>query len=69
VSEAQQATYLVQTYQVAARYPRVQAVVWFNFVDNPFWTGGLLRANGTRKPSYAQFVRLASGQSALARQG
>jgi len=69
VSEAQQATYLVQTYQVAARYPRVQAVVWFNFVDNPFWTGGLLRANGTRKPSYAQFVRLASGQSALARPG
>jgi hypothetical protein len=29
---------------------------WFNLQDNPFWTGGLLRADGTRKPSYDRLV-------------
>jgi hypothetical protein len=62
VSEAQQATFLDQTYQVAARYPRVQLAVWFNLQDNRFWTGGLLRADGTRKPAYARFVRLTQSQ-------
>ena len=66
VSEAQQAAYLDQTVQVAARYPRVKVAVWFNLQDNPFWTGGLLRADGTRKPSYARFLALSeAGQTAL----
>lgn len=59
VSEAQQAAWLEQTYRVAARRPRIGAVVWFNLRDNPFWTGGLLRADFTRKPSFARFARLA----------
>jgi hypothetical protein len=60
VSERQQAAFLTQTYQVAARYPRVQIAVWFNLQDNPQWTGGLLRADGSRKPAYRSFVALAS---------
>ena len=31
-------------------------MTWFNFQDNPLWTGGLLRGDGTRKPSYDRFV-------------
>jgi hypothetical protein len=56
VSEAQQAAWVDETMTAAARYPRVQVVTWFNFQDNPFWTGGLLRADGSRKPSYARFA-------------
>jgi len=59
VTEKQQAAWLTQTYTVAARNPRVQLVVWFNLQDNPFWTGGLLRADGTKKPSYTRFQTLA----------
>jgi hypothetical protein len=66
VSEAQQATFLDQTVQIAARYPRVKIAVWFNLQDNTFWTGGLLRADGSRKPAYARFVALAqAGQTPL----
>lgn len=57
VSEEQQAAWVGETYRVAARHRRVQLAMWFNFQDNPFWTGGLLRADGSRKPSYAAFVR------------
>lgn len=59
VSEAQQALWVDETVQAAARYPRVQLVTWFNFQDNPFWTGGLLRGDGTPKPSYDRFVNAA----------
>jgi hypothetical protein len=59
VSESQQAAWLDQTYRVAARRPRVEVVVWFNLQDNPFWTGGLLRSDSTRKPSFDRFARLA----------
>jgi hypothetical protein len=41
------------------RSPRVPAVVWFNLQDNVNWPAGLLRANGSRKPAYASFVRIA----------
>lgn len=60
VSEAQQAAWLDETVVAAARYPRVQAVTWFNFQDNPFWTGGLLRGDGSRKPAYDRFVAQAA---------
>jgi hypothetical protein len=66
VSEAQQATYLDETVQAAARYPRVKIAIWFNLQDNPYWTGGLLRADGSRKPSYTRFLALAeAGQTPL----
>jgi hypothetical protein len=35
------------------------AVVWFNLEDNENWPGGLLRANGSKKPSYNSFVQYA----------
>ena len=60
VSEAQQALWVDETVAAAARYPRVQAVTWFNFQDNPFWTGGLLRGDGSRKPSYDRFAAVAA---------
>ena len=56
VSEAQQAAWLDETVAAAAAHPRVQVVTWFNFQDNPLWTGGLLRGDGSRKPSYDRFV-------------
>jgi hypothetical protein len=31
-------------------------VTWFNFQDNPRWTGGLLNIDGSRKPSSDRFV-------------
>ena len=31
-------------------------VVWFNLQDNQFWPGGLLKANGAKKPAYAAFT-------------
>jgi Cellulase (glycosyl hydrolase family 5) len=38
---------------------RVPVIVWFNLQDNVFWPGGLLRANGAKKPSYASFQAIA----------
>ena len=60
VSEAQQAAWVDETVVAAGRNPRVQVVTWFNFQDNPLWTGGLLRGDGTRKPSYDRFVAQAA---------
>ena len=60
VSEEQQAAWVDETMVAASRNPRVQLVTWFNFQDNPRWTGGLLRADGTRKPAYARFAAAAA---------
>ncbi|MGD9696733.1 MAG: hypothetical protein AB7V42_13875 [Thermoleophilia bacterium] len=60
VSEAQQAAWLDETLTAATRQPRVQMVTWFNYQDNPRWTGGLLRGDGSRKPSYDRFAALAA---------
>lgn len=56
VSEAQQAAWLDEMVVAASRVPRLELVTWFNFQDNPLWTGGLLRGDGSRKPSYDRFV-------------
>jgi hypothetical protein len=56
VSEAQQAAWVDETLAAALRNPRVELVTWFNFQDNPRWTGGLLRGDGSRKPSYDRFA-------------
>ena len=60
VSEAQQAAWVDETMAAAAADPRVQVVTWFNFQDNPRWTGGLLRGDGSRKPSYDRFTVMAA---------
>lgn len=60
VSEAVQARYLRQIFNLpVVRSPRVPVIVWFNMQDNPFWPGGLIRANGTKKPSHAAFRAIA----------
>ena len=60
VTPSQQNTYLKQIYNLPdVKSPRVAAVVWFNLEDNINWPGGLLRANGTKKPSYNSFVTFA----------
>jgi hypothetical protein len=63
VSEAQQAAWVDETMTAASAQPRVELVTWFNLQDNPFWTGGLLRADGTRKPSYDRFVAQAAAHT------
>jgi polysaccharide biosynthesis protein PslG len=57
VSPSQQNTYLKQLFNLPlVKSPRMAAVVWFNLEDNKNWPGGLLRSNGTKKPSYNSFV-------------
>jgi hypothetical protein len=56
VSEAQQAAWVDETFAQAARHPRVEMATWFNLQDNPSWTGGLLRVDGSEKPSYPRFL-------------
>jgi Cellulase (glycosyl hydrolase family 5) len=53
VSEEQQATYLKQAYHCLAEDPYVQVALWFPLQDEGVVTSGLLRANGSRKPSFA----------------
>jgi hypothetical protein len=53
VSEEQQATYLRQAYHCMAEDPYVQVALWFPLEDEGVVTSGLLRANGSRKPSFA----------------
>jgi hypothetical protein len=53
VSEEQQATYLRQAYHCLAEDPYVQVALWFPLLDEGAVTSGLLRADGSRKPSFA----------------
>ena len=67
VTEAEQARYLTQMWnlpQVQTR--RVEAIVWFNFQDNVNWPAGLLRADGSRKPSYDAFTEIAAERATAA---
>ena len=60
VKPALQRTYLKQIFGLkAVKSPRLAAVVWFNLQDNENWPAGLVRANGTNKPSYAAFRAIA----------
>ncbi len=57
---AQQAAYMRDIFRVPfTRSARVPLVVWFQLQDNENWPGGLLFANGGRKPAYRAFQRLA----------
>jgi hypothetical protein len=53
VTEQQQATYLAQAYNCLAQDPYVQVAIWFPLQDQGADVSGLLRANGSRKPSFA----------------
>ena len=60
VSEKQQADWVDETFEAADAQPRVELVTWFNMQDNPSWTGGLLRGDGARKPSWDRFTAQAA---------
>jgi hypothetical protein len=53
VTEAQQATYLSQAYHCLAQDPYVQVALWFPLQDEGGIPSGLLRSDGSHKPSYA----------------
>jgi hypothetical protein len=73
VGEADQARYLTQAAHCLSLYPYVQVALWFTLTDGPGAGAGdrygLLRADGTRKPSYAAFVDAADGRDPLAGKG
>jgi len=61
VTDRQQVNYMRQIFRLPqVRTPRVPVIVWFNMQDNRDWPGGLLRANGSRKPSWAAFRSIAT---------
>lgn len=61
VSPAKQALYLKQLFSLPeVKSTQLAAVVWFNLQDNKDWPGGLLKASGVKKPSYAAFRSVAS---------
>jgi hypothetical protein len=63
VSEEQQAQYLREIVALpVVRDPRVLVIVWFNLQDNPNWPAGLLREDGSPKPSHAVFREIARGE-------
>jgi hypothetical protein len=53
VTDAQQASYLREAYHCLAQAPYVQVALWFPLTDEGADLSGLLRANGSRKPSFA----------------
>ena len=63
VSEAQQAAWVDETARAANLYPRVEVSMWFNLVDNKFWTGGLMRSNMSKKPAWSRFVAQATAST------
>jgi hypothetical protein len=63
VSEDDQAEYLQQIYSLPQlRSERIKTVVWFNLQDNADWPAGLLREDGSRKPSYGRFRQVVEEQ-------
>jgi len=62
--EARQAAEIVDLYKTALAHPSVQAVTYWGLTDRTAWLGapsGLLRADGTRKPSYDALLGLIKG--------
>jgi hypothetical protein len=53
VSEEQQNTYLRQAYHCMAEDPYVQVALWFPLEDEGSVLSGLLRSDGSHKPSFA----------------
>ncbi len=53
VTEEQQSTFLREAYHCLAQDPYVKLGLWFPLQDEGVVTSGLLRENGSRKPSFA----------------
>jgi len=66
VTEEEQAQYLTEIFALPqVDQERVAAIVWFNLQDNEFWPAGLIRADGTRKPSYDAFTEVVAQRGEL----
>src|SRR4051794_20106774 len=65
VAEADQARFLSQQMQQAAKWPWVRATIWYDLVDDSgdpgdlFGNYGLRRTDGTAKPAWSRFVKRA----------
>jgi hypothetical protein len=60
VADEQQATYLSQAYHCLTQDPYVQVALWFPLQDEGSIASGLVRANGSHKPSFAAMQAYAS---------
>jgi hypothetical protein len=56
LSEADQAAYLTQSLDRLAAIPRIRLGVWFSLQDTPERPSGLMRLDGSEKPSWVAFV-------------
>lgn len=66
VTEAEQASRLRDIFEMPlVASGRVGAVIWFNFQDNSGWPSGLLRLDGTQKPSYDIFEEVVAIRGAV----
>jgi hypothetical protein len=65
VSEQQQATYLKQAYNCLAQAPYVQVALWFQMQDEGSAVSGLLRSDGSRKPSFGAMRSYAAEGNSL----
>jgi hypothetical protein len=67
--EARQAAEIVRHYRSLISHPAVEAINYWGLTDDGAWLGapvGLIRADGTRKPSYAALESLIKGDWWLA---
>jgi hypothetical protein len=67
VSYKKQAAYLTEAFAIARKNPRIDMMLWFLLRDDPNpngWQSGLLTVRGTKKPSFAAFMRMAAAVSA-----
>jgi GH35 family endo-1,4-beta-xylanase len=63
--EARQADEIVRHYTTLLQHPSVQSITYWGLTDNGSWLGapaGLVRADGTLKPSYHALRRLIKGE-------
>jgi hypothetical protein len=60
VTEGQQASFLSQAYHCLAQDPYVQVALWFPLQDEGGISAGLLRSNGSHKPSFEAMKAYAS---------
>jgi hypothetical protein len=70
VSREEQAAQLAKAFRLAARFPRINTMCWFQLFDAPpqrvgdrwlNWTSGLRTWNGVRKLSWSAFARVPAG--------
>jgi hypothetical protein len=72
VSRKKQADRLTKAFRIAASFPRINTMCWFQLYDGGpqkqgdmwlNWTSGLRTFEGTRKPSWGAFARVPPGRN------